>query len=227
MKKKLIYSVLGIVILFLIYLVFDNGETGFSRDKENEKLKSGLSRATVDQDENSLFESGNFLDFSRSGVTENSNVDSVSNEGSSEEAAAEGGGYSNLSPEERERLRKEVIRKVKPLADRFPGNSMIPRELTREEEEKRKRDEERMSEIRIALLEGREVEKPEMKFYLDSKIRRSNDMEEILEYSLKFFKESQKNFPDSSLKVIQERLITIQKGREELVQAKKNLDSPE
>lgn len=223
MKKNLIYSILGIVLLFLIYLIFDNGETGFSRDKENEKLKSGLSRNTVDQDENSLFESGNFLDFSKSGTVENSEVGS----GEANVAAAEGGGYSSLSPEERERLRKEVIQKVKPLADRFPGNGLIPRELTKEEEEKRKIDEEKMSEIRTALLEGREVEKPEMKFYLDSKIKRSNDMEEILEYSLKFFKESQKNFPDSSLKVIQERLLTIQKGREELIQAKKNLDTPE
>ncbi|AOP36589.1 hypothetical protein A0128_21555 [Leptospira tipperaryensis] len=223
MKKYLIYSILGIVLLSLVYLVFENGETSFSRENGNEKLKSGLSRNTVDQDENSLFESGNFLDFSKSGVAENADVGS--SEASAGEAAA--GGYSSLSPEERERVRKEVIQKVKPLADRFPDNSMIPRELSKEEEEKRKRDEERMSEIRTALLEGREVEKPEMKFYLDSKIKRSNDMEEILEYSLKFFKDSQKNFPDSSLNVIQERLQAIQKGREELVQAKKSLDKPE
>ncbi|TGK20568.1 LIC_20245 family lipoprotein [Leptospira stimsonii] len=224
MKKKIFYTGLWIVIVFLIYLVFANGETRFSGENENEKLKSGLSRNTVVQDENSLFESGNFLDFSKSEVAENSEMDSGSNEVSSE--AAEGG-YSSLSPEEKERLRKEVIQKVKPLADRFPNNSMIPRELTKEEEEKRRKDEERMSEIRAALLEGREVEKPEMKFYLDSKIKRSNDMEEILEYSLKFFKDSQKNFPDSSLKIIQERLQVIQKSREELVQVKKNLDKGE
>ncbi|RHX89236.1 LIC_20245 family lipoprotein [Leptospira stimsonii] len=222
MKKNIFYASLGIAILFLIYLVFANGETRFSG--ENEKLKSGLSRNTVVQDENSLFESGNFLDFSKSEVAENSETDSGSNEVSSE--AAEGG-YSSLSPEEKERLRKEVIQKVKPLAERFPNNSMIPRELTKEEEEKRRKDEERISEIRTALLEGREVEKPEMKFYLDSKIKRSNDMEEILEYSLKFFKDSQKNFPDSSLKIIQERLQVIQKSREELVQVKKNLDTGE
>ncbi|RHX84031.1 LIC_20245 family lipoprotein [Leptospira stimsonii] len=224
MKKKIFYTGLWIVIVFLIYLVFANGETRFSGENENEKLKSGLSRNTVVQDENSLFESGNFLDFSKSEVAENSEMDSGSNEVSSE--AAEGG-YSSLSPEEKERLRKEVIQKVKPLADRFPNNSMIPRELTKEEEEKRRKDEERMSEIRAALLEGREVEKPEMKFYLDSKIKRSNDMEEILEYSLKFFKDSQKNFPDSSLKIIQERLQVIQKSREDLVQVKKNLDKGE
>ncbi len=224
MKKNIFYASLGIAILFLIYLVFANGETRFSGENENEKLKSGLSRNTVVQDENSLFESGNFLDFSKSEVAENSETDSGSNEVSSE--AAEGG-YSSLSPEEKERLRKEVIQKVKPLAERFPNNSMIPRELTKEEEEKRRKVEERISEIRTALLEGREVEKPEMKFYLDSKIKRSNDMEEILEYSLKFFKDSQKNFPDSSLKIIQERLQVIQKSREELVQVKKNLDTGE
>jgi hypothetical protein len=222
MKKYFLYSIFGIVIVFLIYLVCSEGENRFSR--ENEKLKSGLSRNTVVQDEGSLFESGNFLDFSKSGVVEN--PEAGSKEVSTEDAAA-GGGYSDLSPEERERLRKEVILKVKPLADRFPGNSMIPRELTKEEEEKKKRDEERMLEIRTALLEGREVEKPEMKFYLDSKIKKSNDMEEILEYSLKFFRESQKNYPDSSLNVIQERLLAIQKGKEELMKAKKNLDSSE
>ncbi|MBM9577991.1 hypothetical protein JWG45_12615 [Leptospira sp. 201903070] len=222
MKKYFLYSIFGIVIVFLIYLVCSEGENRFSR--ENEKLKSGLSRNTVVQDEGSLFESGNFLDFSKSGVVEN--PEAGSKEVSTEDAPP-GGGYSDLSPAERERLRKEVILKVKPLADRFPGNSMIPRELTKEEEEKKKRDEERMLEIRTALLEGREVEKPEMKFYLDSKIKKSNDMEEILEYSLKFFRESQKNYPDSSLNVIQERLLAIQKGKEELMKAKKNLDSSE
>ncbi|EMO03209.1 hypothetical protein LEP1GSC116_1805 [Leptospira interrogans serovar Icterohaemorrhagiae str. Verdun HP] len=131
-----------------------------------------------------------------------------------------------MSSEEKDRIRKEVIQRVKSLADRFPDNSLIPRELTKTQEDKRKKDEERISEVRIALLEGREVIKPEMEFYLDSKIKKTKDMVEILEYSMKFFQDSRKNDQDSSLKLIEERLVSLQKSREELVLAKKKLDIP-
>ncbi|EMN49858.1 hypothetical protein LEP1GSC088_0213 [Leptospira interrogans str. L1207] len=75
-------------------------------------------------------------------------------------------------------------------------------------------------------MEGREVIKPEMEFYLDSKIKKTKDMVEILEYSMKFFQDSRKNDQDSSLKLIEERLVSLQKSREELVLAKKKLDIP-
>lgn len=65
-----------------------------------------------------------------------------------------------------------------------------------------------------------------MEFYLDSKIKKTKDMVEILEYSMKFFQDSRKNDQDSSLKLIEERLVSLQKSREELVLAKKKLDIP-
>ncbi|EMY23922.1 hypothetical protein LEP1GSC115_1690 [Leptospira interrogans serovar Australis str. 200703203] len=180
---------------------------------ENVSLSNGLSRSTVIRREDSLFESGNFLNFTESEdlpVTNISSTNTPKNE------------YSTLSSEEKDRIRKEVIQRVKSLADRFPDNSLIPRELTKTQEDKRKKDEERISEVRIALLEGREVIKPEMEFYLDSKIKKTKDMVEILEYSMKFFQDSRKNDQDSSLKLIEERLVSLQKSREELVLAKKN-----
>lgn len=184
---------------------------------ENVSLSNGLSRSTVIRREDSLFESGNFLNFTESEdlpVTNISSTNTPKNE------------YSTLSSEEKDRIRKEVIQRVKSLADRFPDNSLIPRELTKTQEDKRRKDEERISEVRIALLEGREVIKPEMEFYLDSKIKKTKDMVEILEYSMKFFQDSRKNDQDSSLKLIEERLISLQKSREELVLAKKKLDIP-
>lgn len=228
MKKKIVYSSIIILLITLSYFVFFEGEGGFfgngSGSGGNEKLQSGLSRNTVNREENSLFESGNFLDFSNSGEPENA-VDANGESDLSAEGAAAGGGYSSLSPEEKERIRKEVIQKVKPLADRFPNNSLIPRELTKEQEEKRKKDEEKMDEIRGALLEGREVAKNDMEFYLDSKIKRSNDMTEILEYSVKFFKDAGRNYPDSSMKIIEDRLHSLRESKEELLNARKNLDS--
>ncbi|EMF74022.1 hypothetical protein LEP1GSC145_2436 [Leptospira interrogans serovar Djasiman str. LT1649] len=184
---------------------------------ENVSLSNGLSRSTVIRREDSLFESGNFLNFTESEdlpVTNISSTNTPKNE------------YSTLSSEEKDRIRKEVIQRVKSLADRFPDNSLIPRELTKTQEDKRRKDEERISEVRIALLEGREVIKPEMEFYLDSKIKKTKDMVEILEYSMKFFQDSRKNDQDSSLKLIEERLVSLQKSKEELVLAKKKLDIP-
>ncbi|EQA71972.1 hypothetical protein LEP1GSC059_0969 [Leptospira noguchii serovar Panama str. CZ214] len=135
-------------------------------------------------------------------------------------------GYSSLSLEEKDRIRKEVIQRLKSFADRFPNNSLIPRELTKKQEDKRKKDEERMFEIRMALLEGREVVRPEMEFYLDSKIKKTEDMVEILEYSMKFFQDSRKNDQGSSLKLMEERLVSLRKSTEELVVAKKKLEIP-
>ncbi|TGK27678.1 hypothetical protein EHQ05_07750 [Leptospira yasudae] len=225
MNKKIVYSSILILLCISAYFAFFDGEGPFgggSSRSGNERLANGLSRDTVNREEGSLFESGNFLDFSNASESD-TNVASTGDASSAEAA----GGYSNLSPEEKERIRKEVIQKVKPLADRFPNNSLIPRELTKEQEEKKKKDEERMDEVRAALLEGREVAKPEMTFYLDSKIKRSDDMTEILEYSVQFFKDAGRNYPTSSLKVIEERLHSLRESKNELLNAKKNLDQPQ
>ncbi|AAS72267.1 LIC_20245 family lipoprotein [Leptospira interrogans] len=219
MSKKILYSILLIFLCSsVVFMFFLEEEKILKNDSsENVSLSNGLSRSTVIRREDSLFESGNFLNFTESEdlpITNISSTNTPKNE------------YSTLSSEEKDRIRKEVIQRVKSLADRFPDNSLIPRELTKTQEDKRKKDEERISEVRIALLEGREVIKPEMEFYLDSKIKKTKDMVEILEYSMKFFQDSRKNDQDSSLKLIEERLVSLQKSREELVLAKKKLDIP-
>ncbi|WP_017850829.1 LIC_20245 family lipoprotein [Leptospira interrogans serovar Szwajizak] len=219
MSKKILYSILLIFLCSsVVFMFFLEEEKILKNDSsENVSLSNGLSRSTVIRREDSLFESGNFLNFTESEdlpVTNISSTNTPKNE------------YSTLSPEEKNRIRREVIQRVKSLADRFPDNSLIPRELTKTQEDKRKKDEERISEVRIALLEGREVIKPEMEFYLDSKIKKTKDMVEILEYSMKFFQDSRKNDQDSSSKLIEERLVSLQKSREELVLAKKKLDIP-
>nr|EMN22300.1 hypothetical protein LEP1GSC063_0135 [Leptospira santarosai serovar Arenal str. MAVJ 401] len=227
MKKKIEYCSIIILLITLFYFVFEGVGGGFfgNGSDGNEKLQSGLSRNTVSREEDSIFESGNFLDFSRSGEPESvAGTNGETNVGSENGAAVAGSG---LSLEEKEIIRKEVIQKIKPLADRFPNNSLIPRELTKEQEqeEKRKKDEEKMDEVRGALLEGREVAKNDMEFYLDSKIKRSNDMTEILEYSIKFFKDAGRNYPDSSMKIIEDRLHSLRESKDELLNARKNLGS--
>ncbi|AXR62744.1 LIC_20245 family lipoprotein [Leptospira mayottensis] len=225
MNRKIIYSIIIIFLIFSVYLFFFNEENPVVKDSpEDEKLKSGLSRSTVMRQEDSLFESGNFLDFSGSEESEklavsNGDITSIDDE------VPTAGGYSSLSFEEKEKIRKEVIQKVKPLAERFPDNTLIPRELTEEQEEKRKKDEEKLDKIRGVLLEGGEVAKSEMEFYLDSKIKKSNDMTEILEYSMKFFKDSGKSYPDTSMKIIEDRLQSLRESKDELLNAKKNLES--
>ncbi|EMJ93723.1 hypothetical protein LEP1GSC198_1551 [Leptospira kirschneri str. JB] len=218
MNRKILYSILLIFLCFTVSLFFlEEGKSSKSNSSENVRLSNGLSRNTVIRKEDSLFESGDFLNFTESedlAVTDISSITTPKNE------------YSTLSPEEKDKIRKEVIQRVKSFADRFPDNLLIPRELTKAQEDKRKKDEERMSEVRIALLEGREVVKPEMEFYLDSKIKKTEDMVEILEYSMKFFQDSRKNNQGSSLKLIEERLVSLQKSREELTFAKKNLNIP-
>ncbi|EKQ85452.1 LIC_20245 family lipoprotein [Leptospira kirschneri] len=218
MNRKILYSILLIFLCFTASLFFlEEGKSYKSNSFENVRLSNGLSRNTVIRKEDSLFESGDFLNFTESedlAVTDISSITTPKNE------------YSTLSPEEKDRIRKEVIQRVKSFADRFPDNLLIPRELTKAQEDKRKKDEERMSEVRIALLEGREVVKPEMEFYLDSKIKKTEDMVEILEYSMKFFQDSRKNNQGSSLKLIEERLVSLQKSKEELTFAKKNLNVP-
>lgn len=218
MNRKILYSILLIFLCFTASLFFlEEGKSYKSNSSENVRLSNGLSRNTVIRKEDSLFESGDFLNFTESedlAVTDISSITTPKNE------------YSTLSPEEKDRIRKEVIQRVKSFADRFPDNLLIPRELTKAQEDKRKKDEERMSEVRIALLEGREVVKPEMEFYLDSKIKKTEDMVEILEYSMKFFQDSRKNNQGFSLKLIEERLVSLQKSKEELTFAKKNLNVP-
>ncbi|WP_016752313.1 LIC_20245 family lipoprotein [Leptospira kirschneri] len=218
MNRKILYSILLIFLCFTASLFFlEEGKSYKSNSSENVRLSNGLSRNTVIRKEDSLFESGDFLNFTESedlAVTDISSITTPKNE------------YSTLSPEEKDRIWKEVIQRVKSFADRFPDNLLIPRELTKAQEDKRKKDEERMSEVRIALLEGREVVKPEMEFYLDSKIKKTEDMVEILEYSMKFFQDSRKNNQGSSLKLIEERLVSLQKSKEELTFAKKNLNVP-
>lgn len=51
-------------------------------------------------------------------------------------------------------------------------------------------------------------------------------MVEILEYSMKFFQDSRKNDQGSSLKLMEERLVSLRKSAEELVVAKKKLEIP-
>lgn len=136
MNRKILYSILLIFLCFTASLFFlEEGKSYKSNSSENVRLSNGLSRNTVIRKEDSLFESGDFLNFTESedlAVTDISSITTPKNE------------YSTLSPEEKDRIRKEVIQRVKSFADRLPDNLLIPRELTKAQEDKRKKDEERI-----------------------------------------------------------------------------------
>lgn len=107
MNRKIIYSIIIIFLIFSVYLFFFNEENPVVKDSpEDEKLKSGLSRSTVMRQEDSLFESGNFLDFSGSEESEklavsNGDITSIDDE------VPTAGGYSSLSFEEKEKFEKK------------------------------------------------------------------------------------------------------------------------
>ncbi|TGK32611.1 hypothetical protein EHQ12_18575 [Leptospira gomenensis] len=225
MKRIFIFAPIAVVLTSLLYFVFFGDDIVSSKNREDETLRSGLSKRTVVLEEESMFESGTFLDFSGSAEPETTAQNETDANSDADSEKRKVGGIQGLSPEEKEKLRKEMIQRAKPLAERFPNNALIPRELGKEQEEKRKKEEERMGEIRAALLEGREVPKSEMSFYLETKIKRSDDMTEILSYGLKLFKENPRNnYPAASLTTIEERLSSLQKSKDELLSAKKNLE---
>ncbi|TGK09026.1 hypothetical protein EHO60_13485 [Leptospira fletcheri] len=189
--------------------------------KEDSVLQGGLSRRTVSSGEGSLFDrSSDFMRFAEP-TEEIEHDDTTAKEGTSSE--------SDRKEEERAKLLEQSYERFKPLAARFPNNRMIPKRLSQEETAKRREEEIRYDSIQSDLLEKREVLKEDLSFYLDQKLKRSDDMLEILKYGLE---SAQKSVPSATepnaeyLKIVRERIENIEKNRSEVLSAKKNLEDP-
>ncbi|TGK01765.1 hypothetical protein EHQ53_14900 [Leptospira langatensis] len=224
MTRKLVYFFVALAFLILAissYFLFNP-----SSEENEASLQGGLSRETVLRKENSVFDGGGFLEFSES--SEGSVIDQTQNASEEEKPAKPKSYLDGLSPEERAKLYEKMYERFKPLVEKFPNNTLIPRKLTEAEAQKRKEDEDHYYRIQGEILERRDVPKEEMTFYLNSKLKRSDDMLEILQYGLDNYKKMvSENSQSPNLeyeKMVNERLESITKSKEEVLSAKKGMD---
>ncbi|EQA35891.1 hypothetical protein LEP1GSC047_0280 [Leptospira inadai serovar Lyme str. 10] len=211
------YSIFAILVLSGVLISFwsprDNG-------RKSELLQGGLSQDTVSRQEYSLFESSSgFVDFS--GTTEEKAVDPNEPRLPEEKKSY----LDKLSEEDRAKLYEQMYERFKPLADRFPDNRFIPRKISSEEAAKRKEEEDHYYRIQSDLLDRREVSKEDMNFFLDTKLKRSDDMLEILKYSMENFEKSSGSDRSANSeygKIVRERIENIEKSRAEVLASKKS-----
>ena len=104
---------------------------------------------------------------------------------------------SDLTPEEKERRKKLIIEKSKKLAEMFPHNSVIPRELSLEESKKVNETKERMAMIQNNFLQNETVSKEDKIFYYNQRLKISKDRLEIFRYALGL--QNGGNFDESKL----------------------------
>lgn len=167
MKYKYLFVSLG--ILFFTYIFFSlksnrkNIDNGF---EENLDESSSLTILKKKKNQKSLFaEDSNFLEFPL--ITE----PDFSNKG-------------DLTEAEIEERKKFIIQKAKPLADLFPNNSVIPRELSPTQEKIKKESEKKVTIIRNKLLQDIETSKAERHFYYTSRLKITEDRLEIFKYTI-------------------------------------------
>ncbi|TGK10447.1 hypothetical protein EHQ81_10710 [Leptospira selangorensis] len=222
MNQKRTFLILSILIVSLIgifYLLFPGTST-----TENSSYQGGLSEETLTRQENSLFEGGSFLDFSGHVEETVSGPIAVTEEPNSKPSRTKSY-LESLSPEERAKLYDRLYEKFKPLTEKFPNNSLIPKKLSEEELAKKKENEDNYYRIQREILERKDVPKEEMSFYLNAKLKRSDDMLEILKYGMENYQklvgENPKNANPEYEKLIKERLDGISKSREEVISAQK------
>ncbi|PJZ70779.1 hypothetical protein CH373_07650 [Leptospira perolatii] len=219
-KRYLIYGILAFLAIVLIYLFLPTDEI----NESSSVLQGGLSEGNVARREESIFESQNgFLDFS--GSAEEGSSQSESSTSDSSNKTEQKSYWDKLSPAEKTKLYEQMYERFKPLAEKFPNNKLIPRKLSQEETDKRKEEEDHYYQIQGDLLERREVSKDDMSYYLDTKLKKSDDMLEVLRYGFEQIEKIKPNTPGASeyINLMKERLESIEKGREEVLEAKKKL----
>ena len=89
-----------------------------------------------------------------------------------------------ITPAEKERRKKLIIEKSKKLANLFPHNSVIPRELSAEEAKKLAETNQKMANIQNQFLQNEKVPKEDRLFYYKERLKTSKDILEIFRYAL-------------------------------------------
>jgi hypothetical protein len=176
------------------------GEDGEPGSGSWSSARSGRDAVRLESKEGSLFDSNSgFLDFSQVGNEPENTVGLHSDE---------------ISPEERERRRKLVIERFKPLADLFPKNRYVPRELSRQEKERIQKMEENMAYIQDRLLANEDLSPNERAYFYGNKLDESEEKMELMEYAKNKLQEMD-GITEQSLAIINERLESL-KTRKEL-----------
>ncbi|EPG72484.1 hypothetical protein LEP1GSC058_0236 [Leptospira fainei serovar Hurstbridge str. BUT 6] len=211
------YSIFVILLLSVLLIAFWSPA---DNERKSELLQGGLSQDTVSRKESSLFDSSSgFVDFS--GSTE----EKVSDPNEPKIPEEKKSYLDKLSDEDRAKLYEQMYERFKPLADRFPNNRLIPRKISSEEAVKRKEEEDNYYRIQSDLLDRKEVSKEDMNFFLDTKLKRSDDMLEILKYSMENFEKSSASDRSTNSeygKIVKERIENIEKSRGEVLASKKS-----
>ena len=167
MKYKYLFVFFGILICTYIFFSLKSSRKNITNGfEENLDDSSSLTILKKKKDQKSLFaEDSKFLEFPL--VTE---PDFQNN-----------GELTELEIEER---KKFIILKAKPLADLFPNNSVIPRELSPTGEKIKKENEKKITIIRNKLLQDIETTKAERNFYYTSRLKITEDRLEIFKYTI-------------------------------------------
>lgn len=169
---KYIYYIAPIVLLIIIGFSFIKD---FTKDNTNSKeaeittnssfSESSSSKKRRRAGDKSLFdEDSKFLEFPELGVEE---VDSDS-----------------LTAAEKEKRKKLIIEKSKKLAEMFPHNSVIPRELSPEDAKKLAETNQRMANIQNQFFQNEKVSKENKLFYYKERLKTAKDRLEIFRYAL-------------------------------------------
>jgi len=193
---KYIYYLVSIVLILLIIISFVYFSSNFRKNSTSNK--EGFARGVVEKDSGSLRKSAR----QRSLFDEDSKFLEFSDMG------MEDADSSDLTPEEKDKRKKLIIEKSKKLAELFPHNSVIPRELSLEESKRVNETNQRMTMIQNNFLQNETVSKEDKIFYYSQRLKISKDRLEIFRYALGL--QNGGNFDESKLDgFLKERYETI------------------
>ena len=164
MKKFITILSLSLILFVILYLL--NTSTNKKKSNITKYKLSENDNYTKKEEKKSLFdEDSKFLDFP--------NITEVEFKSSSD-----------LTEAELKERKKIIIEKSKYLADLFPNNSVIPRQLTPTQEKILQENELKMTRIRNKALNSIEISKEEKNFYYTNRMKTTSDRIEIFEYVL-------------------------------------------
>ena len=200
-KNIIRFSIIGIIIILLYFLFRSPDQNEKLNKKKNGSggelsllLGGGLSGNDPSADE-SLFES----DFYKSGKIEYD--ESLAN--SSDDSR------NPINPQTGKPYTDAVMNQFSSLREKFPGNALIPKKMSNEEEQE-KQDLNRLISLASKSVYAKTATTDEIKLHYDHKLKQSQDRKEIIDYLL-----SSQAEDSESLKKVNKVNAMIQKQYEQ------------
>jgi hypothetical protein len=163
MKKYIIIAILSLISLTIVFIL--NSANKKKSNITKYRLSENDTNSKLNEKKSLFDEDSKFLDFP--------NITEVEFKSSSD-----------LTEAELKERKKIIIEKSKYLADLFPNNSVIPRQLTPTQEKIIQENELKMTRIRNKALNSLEISKEEKNFYYTNRLKTTSDRVEIFEYVL-------------------------------------------